>query len=190
MLLYTHLLITLSVEVLPDLSDSRAAGNERTAMDVNKARRDLADVMALVEDQMRDLRTIKQKQSALTVTATAARGTIEVTVDPRGRLTEIRIDESYLDDNEFSELAGHIIDAAREAAEEVNRRMTELMEPALQRRRQITAMSGAAADLPDFTELMSILESSASDQGSQRGAVNGDDHDEREDVSPTPTVRG
>jgi DNA-binding protein YbaB len=126
-------------------------------MDNDPLRHDLAEVMALAQDQMRELSAVQQQRMALSGTGTAADGLVEVTVDGQRMVTSTVIQESYLQEFEFADLSGHITAAARAAAEEVERRGAALFAPLTQRRQTISALSGRLVDAPDFNELMSRI---------------------------------
>jgi DNA-binding protein YbaB len=128
-------------------------------VDNDAARHDFANVLALVQDQMRDLSAMQQKRAALSAKATAADGTVEVTVDARCMVTEIVIDETYLDEFELAELGAHIVGAAQAAGQEIGRRATALTAPLSERRKAISALSGMV-DVPDFAEVLSNLNAS------------------------------
>ena len=78
---------------------------------------------------MADIAAMQQKQAALTASAAVADGLVEVTVNAQGRLLKTAIDESYLDEHEFDELADHITEAARRAADDAAQRVSEMIVP-------------------------------------------------------------
>jgi DNA-binding protein YbaB len=125
------------------------------------ARHDFAEVLALVQDQMRDLAQLQEKRRLLTATAYAADNTVEVTVDAQRTVTKVVIDESYLEDFEFADLGELIAGAAREAAEDVERQGAALLAPMTERRGEISALSGAILDVPEFPEALANLTSIA-----------------------------
>lgn len=84
---------------------------------------------------------VQKKRAALTVDARAAEGAVEVTVDARGQLVSIVIDKSYLDDHDFDELGGHIIEATRRAAGEAEQRVAEMLAPINERDKSFPAFS-------------------------------------------------
>ena len=130
-------------------------------MDNDSLRHDLAEVMALAQDQMRELSAAQQQRMALSATGTAADGLVEVTVDAQRMVTSTVIHESYLQEFEFADLSGHITAAAQKAAQEVERRGAAIFAPLAQRRQAISAMSGSLVDAPDFNELMSRINPAA-----------------------------
>jgi DNA-binding protein YbaB len=127
-------------------------------MNNDAMKNDLAELMALVQDQMRGLSEMQQKREVLTATVKTADGSVDVSVDARGIVTEIVIDESYLEAFELADLGGHITRAAREAAQEVAQRAAALLEPLTQRRGSIRGLSEAAVDLPELGDIMSYLD--------------------------------
>jgi DNA-binding protein YbaB len=144
-------------------------------MDNDSLRHDLAEVMALAQDQMRELSAAQQQRMALSGKGTAADGLVEVTVDAQRMVTSTVIGESYLQEFEFADLGGHITTAAQAAAQEVERRGAELFAPLAQRRQAISALSGGLVDAPDFRELMSLINPDAPAAGIPQPADDGDE---------------
>jgi DNA-binding protein YbaB len=130
-------------------------------MDNDSLRHDLAEVMALAQDQMRELTAAQQKRMALSATGTAADGLVEVTVDAQRMVTSTVIHETYLQEFEFTELSGHFTAAAQKAAQELERRGAAIFAPLAQRRQAFSAMSGSLVDAPEFNELMAQLNPAA-----------------------------
>jgi DNA-binding protein YbaB len=126
-------------------------------MDNEAIRHDFAEVMALAQDQMRELSAAQQQRVSLSATGTAADGLVEVTVDAQRTVTSTLIQESYLQEFELADLGGHITTAARAAADEVERRGAALFAPLAKRRQTISALTGTMVDVPDFSELMSRM---------------------------------
>lgn len=118
---------------------------------------DFDELIELMQDQMRDVSALQAKRSALVAKVTAADGAVEVKVDARGAVTDVVIEETYLNDFELAELGGHIVDAARKATTEVGRQTARLLEPLSQRRKAMRSMSEIAQDLPDFAEVLSLI---------------------------------
>lgn len=113
----------------------------------------MTDVLAQVQEQMADLAAVQRKQAELTASATAADGLVEVTVNAHGHLTQTVIDEAYLDEFEFSELADHITEAAQAAIRNAATQIAEMMAPILERRKSLPGLSeiiDGAPDLRDF----------------------------------------
>lgn len=153
------------------------------------ARHELADVLALAQEQMADLQTMQKKRAALTASATAADGTVEVTVDAQGVVTRTVIDESYLDDFDFSDLGEHVTQAARAAAQDVGRQAAALLTPMTERRKLFPALSDIVAGAPDFRDMLPDLAMKPPAAGTS--AAPGNDIDERwDETGPyNPTVR-
>jgi len=113
-------------------------------------RHQVTEVMALVQEQLSDIAAAQQRQAELTVNGSAADGTVEVTVNAAGQLIKTVIDESYLDDHEFDELADHITEAAQAAIGEAARRVAEIMAPITERRSALLSMSEDVEGAPDL----------------------------------------
>lgn len=145
---------------------------------------DFNHVLSLVQEQMRDLNVMQQRRAALTATATAADGTVEITVDAQRMVTKTVIDEAYLDEFEFAELGGYITAAAQDAAREIERQAAALLAPITERRQELSSLSGLVEDAPDFGDLLSSLTSMAPPP------TRSDDGDEGNYNQPSyPTVR-
>lgn len=155
-------------------------------MDDDGVRGEVGHVISLVQQQMRELAVMQQKQTALTATGTAAEGMVEVSVDSRRMVTKTVIDESYLDEYEFADLSGHITAAAQSAVQEIERRSAALLAPMTERRQEISSLAGRVADVPNFSELLSGMSSFASDEPRRGGDGVGNDMEEQ---STYPTVR-
>jgi DNA-binding protein YbaB len=155
-------------------------------MDNDAAQHDFVHVLALVQEQMRDLSVMQQQRAVLTAKATAADGTVEVTVDAERMVTKTVVDESYLDDFEFADLGGHITNAAQQAAQEIDRRSADLLAPLTERRKEISSFS-ELVDVPDFQDVMSTLHASAPAADGPGHADDGGDG--LKEASPYPTVR-
>jgi DNA-binding protein YbaB len=156
-------------------------------MNNDPLRHDIAEVMALAQDQMRELSVVQQQRMALSGTGTAADGLVEVTVDGQRMVTSTVIQDSYLQEFEFADLSGHITAAARAAAQEVERRGAALFAPVAQRRQAISVMSGRLVDAPNFNELMSRINPAAAAAPNPRHEDDGD-QDWTEDAR-YPTVK-
>ncbi len=70
-------------------------------MDNDAARHELTEALALVQEHMADLAVVEKRLAALSATASAADGTVVVTVDAQGVVSDADVDESYLDDYEL-----------------------------------------------------------------------------------------
>ncbi|WP_156748633.1 YbaB/EbfC family nucleoid-associated protein [Mycobacterium sp. 1465703.0] len=151
-------------------------------MDSDGLRGELGHMFSLVQEQMREMVVMQQKQTALTATGTAADGMVKVSVDARRIVTKTVIDESYLDEFEFADLSGHITDAAQSAVQEIEQRSADLLAPLTERRQQISLMAGRSGDVPDFAGLLAGFNSSTADSPRDEG-------DGMEEHSTFPTVR-
>lgn len=145
----------------------------------------MTDVLAQVQEQMADLAAVQRKQAELTASATTADGLVEVTVNAHGHLTQTVIDETYLDEFEFEELAGHITEATQTAIRNAATQMQEMMAPILERRQSLPGLSeiiDGAPDLRDFKPPAfesSVVAARRTDRDGNDGA----------DASAFPTVR-
>lgn len=145
----------------------------------------MTEVLALVQEQMADIAAMQKKQAEITAKAAVADGMVEVTVNAHGHLIDTIIDESYLDEHEFSELAEHVTEAAQAAVKDAARRVTELMVPISERRKQFPSLSEFIDGAPDLRDLAPPGFRPAAAAGSHHDHV---DDDGRED-NPFPTVR-
>jgi DNA-binding protein YbaB len=117
-------------------------------------RHEMTDVLALVREQMADIAAVQKKQAELTATGEAASGLVEVTVNAQGQLLKTVIDESYLEEFEFEELADHITEAAQAAVRDASHRMTEMMVPISERRKRFPSLSEFVEGAPDLRDLV------------------------------------
>jgi DNA-binding protein YbaB len=159
---------------------------EAAQLNNDELRHEMTEVLALVQEQMADIAAMQEKRAAVTVTATAADGMVEVTVNAQGHLIKTVIDEAYLDDHEFDELGDHITQAAQEAASGAARQITEMLVPISERRKQFPSLSDIVDGAPDLRELVpSWLQPVAAPGPRQE-----DDHDDDGiQDSAFPTVR-
>lgn len=154
-------------------------------MSNDAARHDVDELVARVEEQMRDLAVMQEKRSALTATAAVADGAVEVTIDAERRLSAVVIDESYLEEFEFTELGGHIVDASRTAFADLEARSAALLEPLTRRHEAINALPNPLTDVPDFQDLFKILQSTVLSPPTGETGHSSDD----DEGSSYPTVR-
>ena len=126
-------------------------------MSNDAARHELAEALALVQEHLADLAIVEKKRAALSATATAADGTVVVTVDARGVVSETAVDESYLDDYELADLGDFVTAAAQEAAGDVGRQSAELLAPLADRRARFPSLSEVVEGAPDIRDLVSHL---------------------------------
>lgn len=128
-------------------------------MSNDAAQDEFEHVLALVQEQMRELTAMEEKRATLTATGTAADGTVEVTVDSQRMVISTVIDESYLEDFELADLGGYVTAAAQGAGVEIDRVAAGLLAPLTQRREELTSVVGSAVDVPDFAEMLSGIRS-------------------------------
>jgi DNA-binding protein YbaB len=159
----------------------------------NDAARDrLDDALDSLQSQIADIAAMQKKQAALRVDAQAAEGTVAVTVNSRGQLVNIVIDESYLDDHDFDELGGHILEAAQEAAGEAGQRTAEMLAPINERGQSFPTFSEIAEGMPNLAglmppELADFIEGAPGKGPSGASADGG--YDDGDDGAEFPTVR-
>lgn len=120
-------------------------------------RNEFGQVLALVQEQMRDLSDIQQKHSVMTATATAADGMVEVTLNAARTVVKTVVDEAYLDDHELAELGEHVTNAAQAAARQIDQRTQALLAPMNERRKAVSDIAGNVIDLPGFREAMAAV---------------------------------
>ncbi|BBZ67189.1 MAG: YbaB/EbfC family nucleoid-associated protein [Mycolicibacterium insubricum] len=126
-------------------------------MDNDELRHEVDQLLATAQEQIADLAKIQEKQAAMSTTASAADGMVKVTVDAHGNLVSTEIDEDYLDDFEFTELAEHVTEAAREATREAATKLAELFAPLNERSTSAMSSAPGIADIPDFTAMIGQL---------------------------------
>jgi DNA-binding protein YbaB len=148
-------------------------------------RHEMTEVLALVQEQMADIAAMQKRQAEITAKATVADGMVEVTVDAHGHLVETIIDESYLDEHEFEELADHVTEAAQAAVREVSRRIAELMVPISERRKRFPSLSEFIDGAPDLRDLVPPGFGPVNEPGPRPDHVDGDGREE----NTFPTVR-
>lgn len=142
----------------------------------------LERVMSLLEGQMRDFATVRQKQAALTGTGSAADGSVEVTVNAQQMVVKTVVDDSYLEDHELTELGDAITEAAQAASRDAQRKWSELLGPMNARRDEMRSMSAGSRDLPGYQQMMERLnELTASPPQQPKSEIN--------DTSDFPTIK-
>ncbi|BBX43407.1 YbaB/EbfC family nucleoid-associated protein [Mycobacterium simiae] len=154
-------------------------------MNNDAASHDLAHLLSLVREQLQDLPAMRQRRSSLTAKASAANGTVEVTVDARHCVVKTVIDESYLQDFDLAALGDHVTKAARQAAQDVEQQTIALQAPLADRRSEILSLSRLVADTPAFHDAITGLRSNA--PGESRHAS--DEDDGFDDFKQFPVVR-
>ncbi|GAS97985.1 uncharacterized protein RMCC_4950 [Mycolicibacterium canariasense] len=117
-------------------------------------RSEFGQVLALVQEQMRDLNNIQQQRSTMVARATAADGLVEVTVNAHRTIVKTVVDESYLDDHELAELGAHVTSAAQAAVRQLDKRSEALLAPMNERRKAVSEISGNVIGLPGFREAL------------------------------------
>lgn len=103
---------------------------------------------------MADIAAMQKKQAELTATGEAADGMVEVTVNAQGQLLKTVIDESYLEEYEFEQLADHVTEAAQAAVRDVTHSLSEMMVPIGERRKRFPSLSQFIEGAPDLRELV------------------------------------
>ncbi|ANW66312.1 hypothetical protein BCA37_24495 [Mycobacterium sp. djl-10] len=126
-------------------------------MDNDTIRNEFGQVLALVQEQMRDLSDIHQKRSVMTATATAADGMVEVTLNATRTVVKTVVDESYLDEHELAELGAYVTTAAQAAARQLDQRSEALLAPMNERRKAVSDIAGNVIDLPGFREALAAV---------------------------------
>nr|WP_234712899.1 YbaB/EbfC family nucleoid-associated protein [Mycolicibacterium komanii] len=102
---------------------------------------------------MADIAAIQKAQAQLTASASSADGLVEVTVNAHGHLIDTVIDETYLDEFEFEDLAGHVTEAAQAAIRSAAGQAADMMAPITERRRTLPSMSDFFDGAPDLRDL-------------------------------------
>jgi DNA-binding protein YbaB len=143
---------------------------------------------------MADFVELQKKQAALEVSATAAEGSIEVTVNARGQVVKALIDKSYLDDHDFEELGDHLTEAAQAAARQAGGRVAEMLAPMGERQRSFPSFSDIVEGIPDLGDVLppglEVLSAAASRrEGSPASWVAGSGDDGGDGGAEFPTVR-
>jgi DNA-binding protein YbaB len=82
-------------------------------VDNDAARHELAEALALLHEHMDDLAAVETQRAVLSATATAADGTVAVTVNARGVVSHTDVDESYLADYDLADLGDYVTAAAQ-----------------------------------------------------------------------------
>lgn len=152
-------------------------------------RNELGEVLALVQEQMRDLSNIQQQRSTMAATATAADGTVEVTVNAQRTVVKTVVDESYLDDHEFTELGVHITSAAQAAVRQLDKRSQALLAPMNERRKAVSEISGNVIGLPGFREALAEVSAMGDSVHAQPHPQPTETETDSDDGSSFPTIR-
>jgi DNA-binding protein YbaB len=126
-------------------------------MDNDDARHELTEALALLQEHMSELATVERRRAALSATATVADGTVVVTVNTHGVVSDATIDESYLDEHDLGDLGGFVTAAAQDAAEEVQRQAASLLAPLAERRARFPSLADIVDGAPDIRDLVSHI---------------------------------
>jgi DNA-binding protein YbaB len=153
-------------------------------VDNDAARYELAEALALLQEHMAELAMVERKRAALSATVTVADGTVEVTVNAHGVVSNTAVDESYLEEHDFAKLGVYVTAAAQSAARDVERQAAHFLAPLAQRRARFPSLSDIVDGAPDIRDLLAHLHA-ADDERPRAG------HDERrgEDANEYPIVR-
>jgi DNA-binding protein YbaB len=154
-------------------------------VDNDSMRNEFGQVLALVQEQMRDLSDIQQKRSVMTATATAADGMVEVTLNAARTVVKTVVDEAYLDDHDLAELGSHVTNAAQAAARQMDQRSEALLAPMNERRKAVSDIAGNVIDLPGFREALAAVRAMGESPQSQPKST---DHS-GDDGSSFPTIK-
>jgi DNA-binding protein YbaB len=153
-------------------------------MDNDGARHELTDALALLQEHMGELATVERKRAALSATATVADGTVVVTVNAHGVVSNAAIDETYLDDHDLAELGDFVTTAAQDAARDVDRQAARLLAPLAERRARFPSLADIVDGAPDIRDLLAHRH-----VADQRQPSAGDDDHRGEETSAYPNVR-
>jgi DNA-binding protein YbaB len=148
-------------------------------MDSDAARHELTEALALLQEHMSELAAVERKRAALSATAAVADGTVVVTVNAHGVVSNTAIDESYLDEHDLAELGAFVTAAAQDAARDVERQAAGLLAPLAERRARFPSLADIVEGAPDIRDLLAHLH--VADQG--QPSAGDDDHPE-EDAYP------
>jgi len=154
-------------------------------MSNDSLRSEFNQVLALVQEQMRDLSHIEQRRSVMTATAAAADGLVEVTVNAQRTVVKTVVDDSYLEDFELAELGDHVTGAAQAAVRQLDARAQELLAPMNERRKAVSEISGNVIGLPGFREALAEV----SAMGDRLTSPSEPTEPREADASSFPTIR-
>ena len=126
-------------------------------MNTDATQHNLEHILAVAQEQMQDLAVLQQQRATLTAKGASADGTVQVTLDAQRTVISTVIDESYLEEFEFTDLGGHITTAAQQAAQEIERQSAVLLAPLTKRREEMMSFKNLGEDVPDFGKLLSNL---------------------------------
>jgi DNA-binding protein YbaB len=157
----------------------------RTIVSNESIRNEFGQVLALVQEQMRDLSNIQQQRSTMVAKATAADGTVEVTVNAQRTVVKTVVDESYLEDHEIVDLGEHVTSAAQAAVRQLDKRSEALLAPMNERRKAVSDISGNVIGLPGFREALAEV----SAMGDVLQSPTKPTENDGDDASTFPTIR-
>ncbi|WP_280266761.1 YbaB/EbfC family nucleoid-associated protein [Nocardia wallacei] len=119
------------------------------------AKRELAELLTAFDDQVQTIADIHERRARLTATGTARRKKIMVTVNADGVVIETRF-ASDIGDLDYPEIARGVTEAAQQAAAEMTRKTSELMQPLQAQRARLPKLSDLIEGLPDLTQRMPV----------------------------------
>ncbi len=153
-------------------------------MDSDAARHELTEALALLQEHMSELAVVERKRGALSATAAVADGTVVVTVNAHGVVSNTVVDETYLDEHDLADLGNFVTAAAQDAARDVERQAARLLAPLAERRARFPSLADIVDGAPDIRDLLATVQ--AAGQGwpsADRGVHCG------EETSEYPIVR-
>jgi DNA-binding protein YbaB len=152
-------------------------------MDNDGARHELTEALALLQQHLAELAIVEKKRAALSATATVADGTVVITVNAHGVVSDAAIDESYLDEHDLADLGNYVTEAAQHAARDVERQAARLLAPLAERRARFPSLADIVDGAPDIRNLRSILHTAEAVQPFVG------EHEQHADENPYPRVR-
>lgn len=128
-----------------DISDPSTSGGEA----VTEHRLQVEELLADYRRSRAQLADVHQQLARVSATAQSADGLVTATVGARGELTDLVLDAEVYTRYRPSELAAHIVRAAKEATAEAFSGAEEILAPALGRSADPGAVLSGTADLSD-----------------------------------------
>jgi len=113
----------------------------------------LAELKSDFNDQVALIADLQRRRTQLTATGTARGKRVTVTVNADGTVIETKFTANVADLS-YSELARAMTEAAQQAAAEVARKRTELMQPLTEARARLPKWSDIVESMPDVTSRM------------------------------------
>jgi DNA-binding protein YbaB len=120
-----------------------------------RAMGEFAAIRESFRDQMRLVAEAQQERANLTASASVEHGRVTVTVNADGVLIDARF-AADIDDLSYDRIAVAVVAASREAATEVARRSKELMDPLIERRKQLPNVEDLIGGLGDVRSMMPV----------------------------------